>query len=348
MQGSAVKVPGSLLRDRQLTPAAKLLWVFLQLDARAAHTPRQARAPRDAVLSPSRLAARCGLGRPSVRRGLAQLQAAGWLSAPPTARKGHAAIPVDLVLQRHISAQAKLLFARLQLIPGYADSTGRFTYPQLAGLTGLNAYTLKAAARELQDTGWLKLERRNKLSPTQFTLRNPVAERRSAAVAAARQRLEQAPFLGEALMREYLSLVIDSDEYTDNATQGFLVNPFTGEKMHYDRYYPPSVAWEFQGPQHYGPTERYSSEAGARNQLGRDYIKLGISVARGIRLVVVHAEDLTLDTMRRKAEGLLPLRSLDDHWPLIAYLEQVSRAYRRKARERWIRKRLKDGGGDPG
>lgn len=148
-----------------------------------------------------------------------------------------------------------------------------------------------------------------------------------------RRRLDEASFVGEALMREYLSLIGDSDEYDDNATPGFLVNPFTGEEMQFDRYYQPRVAFEFNGPQHYGPTARYSKEADIRKQQGRDYIKIGISATRGIRLVVVHPEDLTLEVMRQKVDGLLPLRNLDGHEPLIAYLESVSRAYRRKARQ---------------
>ncbi len=85
--------------------------------------------------------------------------------------------------------------------------------------------------------------------------------------------------------------------------------------------------------QEYGPTARYTKEAEAWTQQGRDYIKIGISVTRGVSLTVVHPEDLSLASMRRKVVGLLPLRNLDGLEPPITYLESASRAYRRKAQQ---------------
>lgn len=55
--------------------------------------------------------------------------------------------------------------------------------------------------------------------------------------------------------------------------------------------------------------------------------------ARGIRLAVVRAEDLSLEGMRATVAGHLPLRNLAGHEAAVAYLEKVSRSYRRKARE---------------
>ncbi|HEX6971644.1 MAG TPA: hypothetical protein VF234_05455, partial [Limnochordia bacterium] len=48
----------------------------------------------------------------------------------------------------------------------------------------------------------------------------------------------------------------------------------------------------------------------------------------------VHAEDLTLETMRQKVGTLLPQRDLTGWGPVIEYLERASRAYRRTARSR--------------
>jgi hypothetical protein len=165
-----------------------------------------------------------------------------------------------------------------------------------------------------------------------FTLRNPGLERQEAEVEQAMQRLNEAPFDGEALMREYLSLIVASDQFEDNATPGFLVNPFTGEELEFDRYYPPGVAFEFQGAQHFGPTARFPDERKARNLRGRDVVKLGLCAARGIALVEVLPTDLTLKRMLAKVGSLLPLRRLDGHELLIACLEANSRTYRRNAR----------------
>ena len=57
-----------------------------------------------------------------------------------------------------------------------------------------------------------------------------------------------------------------------------------------------------------------------------------ICAARGIHLAVIHPEDLTLERMRQKVKGHLPLRDLAGHEAVVAYLEKTSRDYRRKAR----------------
>lgn len=132
-------------------------------------------------------------------------------------------------------------------------------------------------------------------------------------------------------MREYLTLLIDSDQFEDNAAPGFLVNPLTNERMQFDRFYPPSVAFEFQGPQHYGATALYS-EAEAAKQRGRDLMKQGICIERGIRLVLIQPQDLSLKVIQQKVGPLLPLRDLIEYQPLIAMLESIARGYRRKAK----------------
>lgn len=326
MKPTVVKVPAPMLLDRRLPASAKLLWMLLRVDAPVDQGP----------VSSGELQARSGFARHTVLRGLARLKSAGWLSAPPlgrgTAPNTTVLMPYDLLRENRVPAQAKLLYGGLQLTSKFQGAAGRFTYSELSDLIGLSHKPVRAAIRELQALGWLQISQGNRRSPILFTLRNPVAALREADVVEAKRRLEEASFLGEALMREYLSLLVDSDEFEDNATPGFLVNPYTDEEMQFDRYYPPRVAFEFNGPQHYGPTALYAKEADTRKQQGRDLIKTGICVRRGITLVVVHPADLTLKAMRQKVSGLLPLRNLEAHAPLMAYLTDVSRAYRRKAR----------------
>lgn len=117
----------------------------------------------------------------------------------------------------------------------------------------------------------------------------------------------------------------------DNAAPGFLVNPLTDERMELDRFYPPAVAFEFNGPQHYGATGRFSAEDAAR-QRGRDYMKLGICVEKGITLLIIHPEDLTLESMRQRIGPLLPMRDLAGQEPLMEFLKSISRRYRAAAR----------------
>jgi hypothetical protein len=82
MTPAAVRVPDSLLLNRELSGSAKLLWMICKLSAPARHT---------------------------VLRALAQLGAGGWLTArrDPTASY-RASVPGDLLLDHRIGTPAKL------------------------------------------------------------------------------------------------------------------------------------------------------------------------------------------------------------------------------------------------
>lgn len=316
MATQSVKVPVALLLDENLTATAKLLWMVLQLCSRT----------DKGTVSTGLLESRSGLARHTVLRGTAQLQTNGWLPVAPAGRQpGTIAVPDDLLLDDRVEVQAKLLYALLGLTPG------QFAWSELSRLTGASLTTLKKAVTSLRSTGWLRISQRGRYDPIKFTQLNPAAERREQEKARAEHRLNGAKFKGEAIMREYLSLIVDSDEYEDDATPGFLVNPFTGEELQFDRYYPPSVAFEFNGAQHYIPTE-LAGLADVRKQQGRDLLKRVICKDRSVTLVVVHPEDLTLEGMRRKVDNRLPLRKLEGHEPLISFLKSVSRGYRRRSR----------------
>src|SRR5690606_2563656 len=123
--------------------------------------------------------------------------------------------------------------------------------------------------------GWLATTQASQQAPIRFTLINPAETEARRELARVERRLAKEKFKGEGLMRALLSLLVDLDVFEDNASPGFLVNPLTDERLQFDRFYPPSVAFEFNGPQHYGETELYSAEH-AREQRARDLIKIGI------------------------------------------------------------------------
>lgn len=334
-----LRVPLALLMDRRLGASAKVVWMVLGLDR-----PDGARlnaAGKPAKPSIARLAKRAGLARITVRKALCQLgraygHPALWNTRTPAQQRNWpgpaVSIPVDLVTDGSLSAQARVTYGLLQGAPGFRHPSGEAMYLEIGRLAGKDPRTVKKAVGDLVSAGWLEIAQANQCAPVRFTLGNPAAAKRERALARVKRRIERAPFLGEALMREYLSLIVDSEEFEDNAAPGFLVNPLTDERLQFDRYYPPSVAFEFNGPQHYRATQLFSAEEVAK-QRARDLIKQGICVERGIKLIVVHAEDLSLEAMRRKVEGHLPVRRDPDEG-LINYLEQVSRPYRRSVRRR--------------
>jgi hypothetical protein len=98
-----------------------------------------------------------------------------------------------------------------------------------------------------------------------------------------------------------------------------LVNPLTGERLELDRYYPPNLAFEYNGTHHY------------RAHL-RDLIKAGLCLYRGIHLVIIHPTDLSLQGIIDRLPPGTPRRSLSGQEPLIDLLEEASLSYRAAAK----------------
>jgi len=316
MTNEVAQVPVSLLLSPDLPASAKVCWMVSRL------RPASDRA------GTARLCATSGLSRPTVLKGIAQLVACGW--DPTRAGDPGATVPVPaaLMMNRRLGVHARVLYGLLLLTPGFRHPCGQFTYAELAGLAQASPNTVARAVGELARAEWVKVERANRLARIHFELSFPGLARGMIALAGAQKRLDRAKYFGEGLMREYLSLLIDSEDYEDDAAPGFLVNPRTDECLQLDRFYPPDAAFEFNGPQHNRATDRFSA-IDAVGQRERDYIKLGICVTRGITLVIIHPEDLTLKGMRQKAGNLLPPRDLTGYDLLIDYLESESRDYRR-------------------
>ncbi len=145
---------------------------------------------------------------------------------------------------------------------------------------------------------------------------------------------ESVVFLGQWLMWNWLDVLVDALDYLDNSRPDWLRNADTGYRMELDREYRSlGVAFEFQGEQHFRPTESYPDEdAQARQQL-RDDQKVGVCLRNGIRLVEITFEDLTLKGMLKKLDGL-PLRNYRPDGPIIRTLGQYGDSY-----IAWMRRR---------
>ena len=326
-----VKVPADLLLNSTITASAKLIWMILKLHPELTKQGRP---------SPTRLAVLTGLSRPTVRKGLARLAAAGWyrLSPPgislPTARPKpwrFVEIPIELLEDHYVRPQAVVMYGVLQATPEYKPPTGKYTRKQLREMTGTALKTISRATNMLVQRGWLERTRKNHLCPYIFTVKNPIYEQCQEEIELLKKRFGKAKHLGEAVMRGQLSLIGALDNYEDDSSPGFLVNPFTDEEMQLDRHYPGKAAIEFNGRQHYEPTE-FATPKEVEKQQARDDIKAGICRRRGIPLIIVRPEDLTLETMIQKVGNHLPLRDLRHKQPVIRFLERVSRGYRQAAR----------------
>jgi hypothetical protein len=304
MDTRVVQVPASLLLDPDRKASTKVLWMALRLHPAA---------------SRAELEVHTGLSRHTVLSGRSEATAYSPVPAGPRVK-----VPVALLADRSAGAQAKVLYGLLQA------AGGPVTYASLSVRTKLGRHTLRRAMAELVGAGWVQTTQASRLSPIHFSLSSPEQTRSQADADVVRRRLKRAKFGGEALMQEYLSLLIDSEQYTDNARPGFLVNPQTNERLELDRFYPPNVAFEFHGAQHDRATARFSQEEADAQHL-RDLIKAGICLYQGIHLVIIRAEDLSVQRMTKKIGRSMPVRSLAGREPLIDLLEAASLTYRAAA-----------------
>ena len=335
---SEVSVPILLLETTELTRSEKLVWVALALDAGMKEKPR---------LSYTRLAERIGFCRQTVAMAVDRLEALGWyakdargtnemhLSLPKLAGKA-IEVAARLLLDTSISPGARLMHMQVQVQLQATEArkeTFQFKYAALSKELRRGVKAVRKAVKQLVQASWLKLEQANRVAPILLTARNPVREAYEQMRASAAKHLNRAEFLGETLMREALSLLVDSENFVDDGSVGFLVNPRTGERMQFDRYYPKhDVAFEFNGAQHYQATELYDQET-ADKQRARDAVKRDICAKNGVDLVVVHPQDLSLGQLLQKLRNLLPrlpLRNLVGGESIIEFLETACANYRRR------------------
>lgn len=310
MDHRVIQVPVSLLLDSDLTASAKVVWMALGLRP---------------TVGPAELESATGLARNTILRAMHDVK--GYRLA----RRGRPVrVPAALIADPTVGARAKVLFGLLQTTPDFRGGHGRFTYPSLSSRTHLSPNTLKHGIADLVGAGWVQTAQASRISPIHFTLGSPEQRRAEATAAQARRRMKRARFGGEAIMQEYLSLLIDSDQFTDNARPGFLVNPLTGERLELDRFYPPNLAFEFHGAQHYGATDR-CTQAESEAQHLRDLMKAGICLYRGIQLVLIHPDHLSLQGMKGRIGQIMPLRNLEGQEVLIDLLEEESIKYRANA-----------------
>ena len=75
-----------------------------------------------------------------------------------------------------------------------------------------------------------------RVAPVIVAARNPIQEYCEQMAAKAALRLSRAKVLGEAIMREVLSLIVAAATFVDAGSLGFLVNPRTHEQMVWTDY----------------------------------------------------------------------------------------------------------------
>lgn len=367
-----IPIPVALIKDRGLPAQARYLFMLMQGRSIAANTA----LPR--AFTPQKLARLSGLaGVKSLRRHLRSLSREGWIlvteqSGPlpdiyePAASPGHTptlTVPASLIRHRSLSPSSKVLYAALAA-HGQGTKGSKMNQADMAEIAGFGSVnTVRNCIGQLSRAGWLGVSRSGTGRAYIYELLDPHLTWRRHLLGRVRARLRREVHKGEAIMKEMLNVVIADDRFEDNARPGFLVNPMTGERLEFDRWYTGAgLAFEFNGPQHYGQTELYPALERVRKQQARDLIKAAIAYERGISLVLVHPEDLSFrrltelvrgtgeipggvpaDGGRRKGRlvaaggigtGRIPIReSVDDFKqdPIVKYLSRIGRSYVQRA-----------------
>lgn len=336
----SLAIPESLITDLALPTTARYLYMVL-----AGHCSAGEHSCR-ITLKELKSVSHIKSGR-TLRAHLVQLVARGWITENPSGRRPptlvlpagphhgpQVAIPASLVQHPALSPAAKCLYATIVAHrpagrDGWAVRQDRLA--QAAGIKSCN--TVRSLTEELYGAGWLRLVRGVKPRIYSYTPLDPHEAARQSVLDQVLRRLKRQDHKGEALMKEMLNVLIADDHFEDNARPGFLVNPLTGERLEFDRWYTKAkVAFEFNGTQHYAVTDAYPDAEQVRQQRARDLMKAAMARQQGIHLVTVHPGDLTFARLSRLAEGLLPVRRLVDDDPVVRTLNKLSRAYVRRAR----------------
>ncbi len=327
MNTQTLRVPFSVLNDTTHSANTRLIWLLLGQSSGNPSLPTDIRLRKLSGLDPKTIAA--------ARARLVQAPLAPCYARP---HRSCAAIPLALLTNADMSASARLLYGQLQGVPNFENQGGSFTCAALSHRTGSSDDALRRAVAELVATGWLTITQANRKSPLCFMLRNPVSTQLRARISSLRRRLRSAQHQGEVLLREFLNALVALDDHEDNASPDFLLNPYTGELMELDRYYPTvGVAVEFNGAQHYEGTDLATFEQTVK-QVGRDAMKAFICKARRIELIIIHPEDLRLKVIDQQIPGRLPRRDLEGVEPLMTALEEMASEYRERAAEERARK----------
>ena len=190
-------------------------------------------------LTQTLLAEMTGHCRQTVAKGTDRLEALGLRTADTTLVRGKLGgrmilVAAGLLLDTSISPAARLI--RMQLQGAEArKGTVQLKWAALCEELRKGIKSVRKSLNQLVQASWLSVAQANRVAPLCLIQRNPIEEHHGNRKAVAMREILTAEFKGEAIMKEALSLLVDSRVFIDNAPLAFLVNPDTGEKLEFDR-----------------------------------------------------------------------------------------------------------------
>ncbi len=226
-------------------------------------------------------------------------------------------VPADLVRNKNLDPLAKYLYLMICL---HKPKSIR----ELAEIAGIYRHGVRKHCKALEAAGWIVMPKRPGVTPLIATAPRATQD---ALVSRLKDTRWESQHAGEFLMKAWLDLLVDSDNFVDNCRPSFLVNLETQKTMEYDRYYREGVAFEYNGSQHYTPTQRFSDVHEIRKTQLRDHLKAGLSQRQGIVYVEIIENELNLDSMLENIPNTLPLRPIDRNSAYVRGLTRLSEEY---------------------
>ncbi|MDP2859938.1 MAG: hypothetical protein Q8P50_18500 [Bacillota bacterium] len=204
------------------------------------------------------------------------------------------------------------------------------SYSQFSKKSKMPRGPMRKACKGLAGIGWMKLKGSSRMVRPVAVIPHYLQEKMALML---REQYAVASNRGEFLMKRLLDFWIDNDNFVDNARPEFLKNPLTEELLEYDRFYLEGVAFEFNGSQHYGPTEKFPDDKELKESQARDLIKKALSEDHRVKLVTVTAVQLVPAEFVKLLPAELPRNCVDEDGPYFTALANLCAAYKARAME---------------
>ena len=328
MRYTQIDVPLALLLDPHLTASDKLLWMIMRLDKlNQCHSKK---------ISPTKLAQRTGLSRPTICICLIRLTIAGWLveSRPRIKPKiniiHHVSMPAELLNNKELLPRDIVMYGIIQAKPFCHRKKGKFKYINLSKYANMNLKTVRRAIKALMAAHWIKVSQDNQLAPIHFELYHPRKAFCHNKIAQMKRCISVAQYYGQGVCQEIVLFLANPSEYAINYKPSWLANFNTGVLMELDLYMPNNkLALEFQGEQHFNATP-FSPQEKVEKQKVRDAIKAKILADRDIKLITITDDELSVETIAQKLKDIVPLRNLEGFDSIVRFLNNCCQIHRRR------------------
>ena len=323
-----VNVPLTLLQDKRLTSADKLVWMVMRLDEKEKNTKK--------LDSPTRLAKKTGLSRFTIYRSLSRLTAAGWYTKPNTrialASLAWANMPAKLLTNHELLPRDKVVYGLLQDPHFHFRYDGIITYLQLSKCVKMCVATVRQAVLALIKARWIYAQQKNQLAPVCYHLDDPMTAYCRDHMIKLHRRFEGKKLIGELICQSMVEILVKPTVINANSRLNILSNPKTEIWLEVDILAAEHrLTIEFQGEQHYEPTSFSSAEEVAKQKV-RDAIKAKLLKENGYSFIEVTGNELSIELISNKLRVLapqVPLRDLSYLKPIVKYLNEQGERYKR-------------------